>query len=146
MRKITDLKSYLRNIKDGEKVYEFLCSINSDTDKGRHDFNEDLYVNVVTYKTKENFDGVFECHRDFIDLHVLIDGAETIYYGYRDKMCITKEYDEIGDYELLKGNDYLNVTYEKMQGIECAVNEPHMAAGAVTKSQDILKAIVKIHK
>lgn len=144
MKKITDLKEYFSKIKDGDKVYEFLCNINEETQKGRHDFNENLYVNVVSYETKESFEGVFESHKDYIDLHVLVSGEEKIYYGDREKMIITKDYDKDGDYELLKGQDYSSVAYSKMQGVECAVNEPHMAAGSVSTPSKVLKAIVKI--
>lgn len=144
MKKITDLKEYFSKIKDGDKVYEFLCNTNENTQKGRHDFNENLYINVVSYETKESFEGVFESHKDYIDLHALVSGEEKIYYGDREKMIITKDYDKDGDYELLKGQDYFSVAYSKMQGVECAVNEPHMAAGAVNGGDKVLKAIVKI--
>ena len=146
MKKITDLREYLLNFKDGEKVYDFLVSIDENTAKGRHDFNENLYVNVVSYKTKDEFDGIFESHKVYMDLHVLINGEEKIYYGDREKMLITKEYDKESDYELLKGKEYSFVTYEKMQGIECVVNELHMAGYESGKCNKVLKAIVKIKK
>lgn len=144
MKKINDLKEYLNKIKDGEKVYEFLCSIDENTPKGRYDFNENLYCNVVSYETKESFDGIFESHRDFIDLHVLIAGEEKIYYGDKNTMVVAKEYDSKGDYELLKGEEYSFVSYEKMQGVEFLTNEAHMGAGSVCESQKIIKCIIKI--
>ena len=146
MKKIIDLKSYLAKIPDGEKVYSFLTSITEETPKGRHDFNDKVYVNVVSYETKDRFDGIFESHREYIDLHVLIQGEEKIYYGDRKDMTVTKEYDSQGDYELLKGDKYSAVDYTVMQGIECEINEPHMAGGMVSTPQMILKVIVKIKK
>ena len=146
MKKITDIKSFLENIKDGERVYEFICGINENTPKGRYDFNENIYVNVVSQETKESFDGIFESHRDFIDLHVLVAGEEKIYYGDKNAMVVAKEYDKTGDYELLKGEEYSFVSYEKTQGIEFLVNEPHMAGGSVFSSKKVLKAIIKIKK
>ena len=61
-------------------------------------------------------------------------------------MTVTKEYDSQGDYELLKGDKYSAVDYTVMQGIECEINEPHMAGGMVSTPQMILKVIVKIKK
>ena len=147
MQKIENLKEYLSKIQDGNKVYAFLLSIDAKTPTGRHDFNENLYVNVVAYETKnaDNFDGVFESHRDYIDAHVLIDGEEKIFYGDRKEMSITKEYDKTGDYELLKGKDYSAIEYSKMQGIEFSVNEPHMAGYADSRSQ-IIKTVIKIKR
>ena len=144
MQKITNLKSYLAKIPDGDNVYSFLTDITERTQKGRHDFNDRVYVNVVSYETKDGFDGIFESHRDYIDLHVLIKGEEKIYYGKKADMTVTKKYDIQGDYELLKGDKYSAVEYAAMQGVECEVNEPHMAGGSIVTSQKILKAIVKI--
>ena len=88
MQKVENLKEYLSKIKGGEKVYDFLLSIDENTSKGRRDFNENLYVNVVSYETKtaDNFDSIFESHRDYIDLHVLISGEEKIFYGDKRDM------------------------------------------------------------
>ena len=146
MKKIIDLKSYLAKIPDGDKAYFFLTSITEETQKGRHDISDSIYVNVVSYETKDGFDGIFERHRECIDLHVIIQGEEKIYYGDREDMTVTKEYDETGDYELLKGDKYSFVEYGKKQGIEFPINEPHMAGYADEKCQKILKAIVKIKK
>ena len=74
MQKINDLKLYLAKIPDGDKVYSFLANITEETQKGRHDFNDNVYVNVVSYETKVDFDGIFESHREYVDLHVLIQG------------------------------------------------------------------------
>ena len=57
---------------------------------------------------------------------------------------IIKEYDEQEDYALYKSTNYSFIEYQKGQAIECDVNEPHMAAGAVDNAQTVLKAIVKI--
>ena len=144
--KIVDIKKYLSKIKDGEKVYAFLIKADENTEKGRHDFNESLYVNVVSYETKntELFDGIFESHKDFIDLHVIIKGEEKIFYGKKSDMTVSKDYDKAGDYELLKGEKYSSVDYGKLQGVEFPVNEPHMAGYAVGGNEKIFKAIVKI--
>lgn len=144
MKKINNLKEYLYKIKDGEKVYNFLTTIDEGTPKGRYDFNEKLYCNVVSYETKESFDGIFECHKEYVDFHVLIAGEEKIYYGDRSTMDIEKQYDSKDDYELLKGGQHSFVSYEKMQGVEFLVNETHQAAIAVKNPQKVLKVIVKI--
>ena len=144
MQRINEIKSYLAKIPDGEKVYEFLTSITEETPKGRYDFNDNVYVNVVSYETKDGFDGIFESHREYIDLHVLIQGEEKIYYGKKEDMTVTKEYDNQDDYELLKGDKYSSINYTAMQGIECDINEPHMAGKCVSNPKKVLKVIVKI--
>ena len=144
MKKIINIQEYLSKISDGDKVYSFLTGINEETPKGRHDIGDKVYVNVVSYETKKDFDGIFENHKEYIDLHVLINGEEKIYYGKRVDMVVTNKYDKSCDYELLKGDKYSAVVYSSMQAIECKTNEPHMAGGSVSLPQNILKAIIKI--
>ena len=148
MQKIDDLKGYLSKLKDGEAVYDFLAGITEQTPKGRHDFNKNLYVNVVScdMQNADDFDGTFENHRTFIDLHVVIQGAEKMFYGDRSDMTVTKEYDAPNDYELLTGKTYSFVEYGRMQGVEFLVNEPHMAGYVSENCPTILKAIVKIRR
>ena len=111
MQKINDLKLYLAKIPDGDKVYSFLTNLTEKTPKGRHDFNDNVYVNAVSYETKSEFDGVFESHREYIDLDVLIQGEEKTYYSKKDEMTITKEYDGQEDYEFFKKRIFINNNY-----------------------------------
>lgn len=144
MKKIIDLEKYLSTIVDGDKVFEFIKSIDYATPKGITHFNENLYVNVVESNTKEEFDGVFESHNEYIDVQVLIKGQEKMYYGDRRDMKIVKEYDSQKDYELLSSDKYEMVEYNVMQAVVFDVFEPHAPCQAVGKSQKILKAIVKV--
>ena len=146
MKKIDDLKIYLAKIPDGDKAYSFLTEITEKTPKGRHDIGDNVYINLVSYETQKDFDGIFERHKGYIDLHVLIKGEEKIYYGKKKEMTVIKKYEKAGDYELLKSEKYSAVEYSVMQGIECEINEPHMAGGSVSAPKKILKAIVKIKK
>ncbi|MBI3519737.1 MAG: YhcH/YjgK/YiaL family protein [Bacteroidetes bacterium] len=45
-------------------------------------------------------DGVFEAHTEFNDIHIVVDGSDTIYLGDKLSASITKPYDENGDYTL----------------------------------------------
>ena len=144
MRKITDLKEYLSNIPDGDKVYGFLTGITKDTPKGIRVFNDRLYVNVVSVETKKGFDGIFERHRRYTDLQVVISGEERIYYSDDEAVDIIEAYDEKREYELARAKTYDHVDYTVMQGIELPVGELHWGNGCVTAPQKILKAIIKI--
>ena len=143
MKKITDIREYLSKITDGEKVYAFLNSVD-ESKLGRHDFNSNLYVNVISFDSSVGFDGVFETHRDYIDVHVLIEGKEKIFYCNKEKTFVVKHYDKDGDCEFVKGDDYSFITYQKMQGVEFLVGEPHMASIAVNEPEKVVKAIIKI--
>jgi YhcH/YjgK/YiaL family protein len=72
-------------------------------DCGRYDINEDLYVNIFESTTKED-DGVFEEHREYIDIHYLINGTEIIKYETKDNFESLSEYDTKDDYQLFRVN------------------------------------------
>ena len=144
MRIITDLQTYLSAYPDGDKVYNFLKSIDSDTPKGRRVFNDTIYVNVISCETTKDFDGVMERHRKYIDLQVLISGDERIYYCEKGDYEVVKEYDEDNDYEFIRASKSSYVDYTKMQGVELLTGEPHMGNRCAKAPQKILKVVVKI--
>ena len=53
--------------------------------------------------TKEIEDGFFESHKQYIDIHVVIEGEENWICSSVQKLFLQKNYDAEGDYELLGG-------------------------------------------
>jgi YhcH/YjgK/YiaL family protein len=49
--------------------------------------------------------GVFEAHSVFNDIHIVIDGSDTIYLGDKSRATIKNTYDEIGDYTLYNSHE-----------------------------------------
>lgn len=70
---------------------------------GRYDINENLYVNIFESTTKED-NGVFEEHREYVDIHYLIEGTEIIKYETNDNFEPLSEYDTNDDYQLFRVN------------------------------------------
>ena len=91
----TDIINAIVNFIDKHDLKRINC--------GRYDINENLYVNVFESTTKED-DGVFEEHRDFIDIQYLIEGKEIIKYETSDDFEALSEYDEKDDYQLFRVN------------------------------------------
>ena len=144
MRKIDNLREYLHEFNDGDRIYNFLSGINEKTEIGKHCITSDIYVNVISYETNGEFDEIFEAHKNYIDVHVMIMGEEMLYYGLKEKMSIVKEYDQNEDCALLHGKIYQSVECKEGEAVEFLVEEPHMAGLCVRHSQRILKAVVKI--
>lgn len=44
---------------------------------GRYDLDDECYVNVDEYETRENY--AFEAHRDYVDVQLMVDGEEMIF-------------------------------------------------------------------
>ena len=60
---------------------------------------DELFINVMTYETKPRTEGMFEAHRDYADIQMMIEGIEEI--GFTADPCgltVTESYRP--DYEL----------------------------------------------
>ena len=141
--KIEDLKNY-DGLSEEIKtcVIEFLKNNDMKSlENGRHDLGKDNYVNIFEYDTKES-DGVFEAHKEYIDIHFVISGEEKILWSdkYLEK---TKSYQVGGDYSLGK---VANPRAVKMEGKLCLfeINEPHKAGVCLKEVSRVKKAVFKI--
>ena len=144
MKKIMNIKKYLLEMKDGEKILEAFNDHLNNNKTGSIKINDYVYVNFISYKTKDSFDHIFECHQQYIDLHVMLKGNEKIYIAKKNNTLLIKDYNQKDDYELLKTDEFDFVEYCEMEGIEISTNEPHMAGFQSNSECNVYKAVVKI--
>ena len=62
---------------------------------GRYELTDGCYVNVDEYDTRENYN--FEVHRKYIDVHLMVDGEEDIFYAPLSHGSESIAYDEEKD-------------------------------------------------
>lgn len=114
---------------------------------GRHILDgDDLYVNVMTYESKMAEQSCFEAHKNYIDIQIIIDGEEIIGYESADKLSLTREYDESGDYMLYALNDkYDSIRVGSGEFAIIFPEEPHAPGiAADAKPSKVRKAVVKV--
>ena len=94
--------------------------------------------------TKELKDGFLEGHKQYIDIHVVIDGEENLGFVPRPEVVIKQEYDEAGDYELYEGEikNIFHLTPERF--IMFFPEEPHADLLKVGEVKQITKVIFKV--
>lgn len=69
---------------------------------GRHDLTDQIYMNVMESTTVASEDKKAELHHQYIDIQVLISGAETIEYGVEyPNLADCTAYNEKDDYQLI---------------------------------------------
>ncbi|MCI5972190.1 MAG: YhcH/YjgK/YiaL family protein [Anaerococcus sp.] len=113
-------------------------------DTGRHDIKGDeLFVNIVEYETTKPENRFWEAHKDYLDLHLLLDGKEQIDLNFLKNMTLG-EYIKEEDYQKIEGYKNSSVTLSQGDFLICYPNDGHMTAIAVDKPQKIKKAIFKI--
>lgn len=111
---------------------------------GRHDIKDDkLFVNIVEYETTKPENRFWEAHKDYLDLHLLLDGKEQIDLNFLKNMDLG-EYIKEDDYQKIEGNKNSSVVLSEGDFLICYPNDGHMTAIAVNEPQKIKKAIFKI--
>lgn len=92
--------------------------------------------------TKEVKDGFFEGHKQYIDIHVVIEGEENLGYTPNSKMTVSKEYDVEGDYELFEGDVQAFFHLDNTKFLAFFPGEPHMALIKVGEEPKTIKKVI----
>ena len=60
---------------------------------GRYEIDGDnLFALVMTYNTKDGQDGLFEAHKDYIDVQLILDGQELLNVVVEDNLKVDQSY------------------------------------------------------
>ena len=105
---IYDALSYLHNYLPCHplfpKVSDFINSHNlSNIEAGKVDIGEGVYVVISEYATDDIKSKFIECHKQHIDIQIIIEGIEQIGICNKDECRIIEEYNQEKDLEKLEG-------------------------------------------
>lgn len=76
------------------KAVNYLTQLSKeDLSLGRHNVNEGFFYNVIDYETTGEVDKLYESHRMYIDIQMLISGEEIMQVTDIDRMLIAHPYD-----------------------------------------------------
>lgn len=102
---------------------------------------DDLFFNLQEYETKAT--QKLEAHKKYIDIQVVVNGAEYMGYTNIDKTEVTEEYDSSKDVEFLKG-DVDKVLADNKSFLIFYPQDAHMPALMTEEPKKVKKAIFKI--
>jgi YhcH/YjgK/YiaL family protein len=110
---------------------------------GRHDIEGDrLYVMLSQYETKPKPQGIWEAHRRYIDLQVVVQGTEQIGYSHVSRLA-SGGYEADRDFVPLEGDgDFLTLTAGDFMLL--FPEDGHMPGIAVGATGSVKKAVFKI--
>ncbi|TPH22382.1 YhcH/YjgK/YiaL family protein [Haemophilus haemolyticus] len=116
-------------------------------ENGRHDINDQIYMNVMEPETAEPSSKKAELHHEYLDVQVLIRGTENIEVGanYPD-LSKYESYNEADDYQLCAGiDDKFTITMKPKMFAVFYPYEPHKPCCVVNgKTEEIKKLVVKV--
>ena len=146
--KISNIDSYMGISENLDKALAHIKSNDfASSSAGRNEVDADeVYYNFVSDgQTVAEDQTAYEAHRKYIDIHVDVKGGEIINTAHIDAVTATTEYDEAGDYFLLKGEAEASIKLKPGYFCACFPSDAHMPMVAENGvSSKITKAIYKV--
>lgn len=113
-------------------------------EKGRHEIDGDrLFVNIAEYETTTAENRFWEAHKNYLDLHLMLNGQEQIDLNFIENMEV-KEFVEKDDFLPMEGGKNGDVTLRSGDFLICYPSDGHRTAVAVDGPEKIKKAIFKV--
>ncbi|HEV1480400.1 TPA: YhcH/YjgK/YiaL family protein, partial [Streptococcus pneumoniae] len=85
------------------KVKEFLNNHDISKDKGGiHKISTDFFYNIIDMETTTEENRPWESHKEYYDVHYLLNGEETILYNFLSQMELS-EYKVDDDWQQMNG-------------------------------------------
>ncbi|WP_027631875.1 YhcH/YjgK/YiaL family protein [Clostridium hydrogeniformans] len=113
-------------------------------DKGSYEIEgKDIFLNIVEYETVTPEERFWEAHRNYLDLHLMLNGKEQIDINFINNME-QKDFVEKDDFLPLEGEKNSNVILNQGDFLICYPSDAHRTAILVDKPCKIKKAIFKI--
>ena len=114
-------------------------------DKGSYPIDgKNFFVNIENYTTVQRADRFWEAHRKYIDVHMMIDGTETIDTAFLSHMKVIS-YDEAHDFAKAEGTADASVKLtRKGDFLICWPQDVHRTATICDAPCKLKKAIFKV--
>jgi YhcH/YjgK/YiaL family protein len=128
-------------------VANFIRGLSKDTECLRYELIDEDFVNVEEYTTKCISNAKFETHNNYIDIQLLLEGEERIYFHSREAITEIEPYDESRDITFyknsVKDSDY--VTLDTTNFVLIYPHEAHAPQVAIADEQtQVKKAVAKV--
>lgn len=142
---IENLKIY-KNIPN--EVIDFLSRLNlSDIELGKKVLSDNVYLNIEEYNTKLLKNAKFESHDKYIDIQLLLNGMEEIYYTSRFGLNVNIPYNEESDITFYSDSvkKFPSVKLDGSNFMMIFPHEAHAPQVSIDENiQKVLKVVVKI--
>ena len=130
-----------------KECLNFIYNVDDDFPNGNYKINDDVYIKVMEYLTKENAD-ITESHIREVDIQVLVSGQESIGIYNSTNVKVSREYREVDDcifYDIV-GEE--NVEIHLKPGFFCVLfkEDIHNPQRMVIKEQKLKKIVIKANE
>lgn len=127
-----------------QKVVDYLATNGLDNqEKGTHHVTDDFFYNIIEMETTTPDNRVWESHRDFYDVHVILKGKEKLQYNHLSHMHLC-EYDSHDDWQQMTGESLFDIILEEGMLLLLDPNDAHKTGLIVDEAQPLRKVVFKV--
>lgn len=106
---------------------------------------DDIFMNVMTFATQLPMEKKAELHEQYIDIQLLLTGAERIYFGVAGSARQCEAFHSEEDYQLCSQiADEQSVILQPGMFAVFMPGEPHKPGCAIREPSEIKKVVVKV--
>lgn len=111
---------------------------------GKYEIDGDqVYALVQHYETKPKEQGLWEAHRQYLDVQYMAEGSETLGYVPIDRTEVTRPYDKDGDYALFSASGDFFTLHEGYFAL-FSPHDVHMPGIRLETAQPVKKIVIKV--
>ena len=144
---LKNIKTYKGINKNLDKAIDFIVErkyLNASYGKNIID-GDAVYFNCPEKPiTRENTNLDLEYHKKYIDIHIVLEGEESIAYTPFEDCIETKSYNVEEDYGLVKGKAQVEFIMNPKNFLLFFPEEPHLALLKIDTPKEIKKVIFKV--
>lgn len=126
-----------------DHVVDFVKNLKSDIKTGRYELIDKDYANIETYTTKNITDGKFEVHNSYIDIQILLEGKERIYYTSTSSVSVDTPYNSEKDIKFYS-DKITKFDFVTLDGTNFAMIFPHEAHAPQVSIDSIQTEVKKV--
>ncbi len=109
--------------------------------KGSHKITEDFFYNIIEMETTTPDNRVWESHREYYDIHLILEGQERISYNSLSNLN-EGEYIAEEDYQKIDGNSLFDIQLSKNYLLFLDPNDGHKTGLMVNNQSEPLRKVV----
>ncbi len=143
--KLDKLSSFLTSSASKAHIEQLIRDLETvKTQSGKHEIDEQVFYLRFDYQTKPAHEGLWEAHRVYQDIHVVLEGSEQVWCTHLNEMSETNSYQQEGDYQLFEGKPAVKINLTPGYFILFNPSDVHKTAVAVDEINSLKKLVIKV--
>lgn len=143
--RILNTKNFLNWVSKYDTDRKVQKIIANEHEDGKQEVAEGIFVIPLSYETKNDTECLWEAHRKYYDVHIVVSGVEHHHVTDLDKMKTSSEYNTENDYQLFEGDVQHSLELTSAHCVIYSPNDVHKTGVALNgQVEKVRKMVLKV--